>query len=100
MEQKVLAARTEAPGARHPHTLTAQGNMASTLRSLGRFEEALQMEQEVLAARTEALGARHPDTLATQGNLAVTLKDLGKFEQALQMNQDVLARTRSERKEA
>eukprot|EP00439_Symbiodinium_sp_Y106_P003150 s1780_g1.t1 len=91
MEQEVLAARTEALGARHPDTLATQGSMAVTLKDLGKFEEALQMEQEVLAARTEALGASHPDTLATQGNLAVTLKDLGKFEEALQMEQEVLA---------
>ncbi|CAE7792121.1 NPHP3 [Symbiodinium sp. CCMP2592] len=91
MEQEVLAARTEALGARHPDTLSTQGNMAVTLKELGRFEEALQMEQEVLAARTEALGARHPDTRSTQGNVAITLTELGRFEEALQMEQEVLA---------
>ncbi|CAE7791759.1 NPHP3 [Symbiodinium sp. CCMP2592] len=91
MEQEVLAAQTEALGARHPDTLRAQGNIAMTLWSLGRFEEALQMEQEVLAAQTEALGARHPDTLRAQGNIAMTLWSLGRFEEALQMEQEVLA---------
>eukprot|EP00439_Symbiodinium_sp_Y106_P072055 s313_g13.t1 len=91
MQQEVLAAQTEALGARHPDTLRAQGSMAITLRSLGRFEEALQMDQEVLAARTEALGARHPHTLSAQGNMAYALKSLGRFEEALQMDQEVLA---------
>eukprot|EP00439_Symbiodinium_sp_Y106_P041960 s2471_g5.t1 len=75
----------------HSWALDVKMDMARTLRSLGRFEEALQMGQEVLAARTEALGARHPDTLATQGNMASTLKSLGRFEEALQMEQEVLA---------
>ncbi|CAE7736578.1 KLC3, partial [Symbiodinium sp. CCMP2456] len=75
----------------HSWALAAKANMATTLRRLGRFEEALQMGQEVLAARTEVFGARHPDTLAAQGNVAFTVRILGRFEEALQMEREVLA---------
>ena len=44
--REVLAEKREVLGARHPDTLNAMGNLASTLREGGEHEEAEAMERE------------------------------------------------------
>ena len=56
-------------GAEHPDTLTAASNLAASLKSQEKYDEAEKMEREVLAVRKWVLGVAHPDTLSTAGNL-------------------------------
>ena len=53
--------------------LTAAGNLADSLSSQGKYDEAETMQREVLAVKQRVLGADHPDTLSTAGNLAYYL---------------------------
>lgn len=53
-------------GPLHPHTLTAQSNLAASLLGLGNhMPEALGILRRVHAGRLEGLGENHPDTLDT-----------------------------------
>jgi hypothetical protein len=54
---------------RYPTTVTAMNNLATTLHSHGRFEEAERMMWEVLAIAKEVLGLRHPNTIAYKRNV-------------------------------
>jgi hypothetical protein len=60
LERQVLADRVELLGERHPATLTAKANLASSLRALGDANAAADLERQVLADRVELLGERHP----------------------------------------
>ena len=51
MEREVLAARREVLGARHPHTLTTMGSLASTLHAQGKHAEAEAMGREAATIR-------------------------------------------------
>ena len=50
MAKKVL-------GAEHPHTLISMGNLASTYRNQGRWNEAEQLDVQVMEMRKKVLGA-------------------------------------------
>ena len=86
MEQEVLAARTEALGARHPDTLTTQANMAVTLTELGRTEEAIRVCQQALDAQVEVLGPGHPQTQRSQSQLAHLVECRERSEPATLLN--------------
>ncbi|KAG6870243.1 hypothetical protein C0995_014373, partial [Termitomyces sp. Mi166 len=62
-------------------------NLAATLWSAGKLEEAEDLEQQVLKARTEAFGSNHPDTIQAMANLAATLRNAGRLEEAEDLNQ-------------
>ena len=51
--------------------LTAAVNLATSLSSQGKYDEAEKMQREVLAVDQRVLGAEHPDTLSTAGKLAL-----------------------------
>ena len=52
-------------GDSHPDTLTAQANLAITLRALGQVGEADRLQRHLIAAMTRPpLGDNHPLTLA------------------------------------
>ena len=53
-------------GERHPSTLTAMANLASTYWNQGRWDEAVTLQEKVLEARKAVLGERHP--CHTDGN--------------------------------
>jgi hypothetical protein len=44
-------------GAEHPTTLTTAGNLAESLKSQGKYDEAEKLAREVLAVRKRVLGA-------------------------------------------
>ena len=87
-------------GPRHPDTLTTMGNLAFTLRKLGKHAEAEAMFRELLAAEREVHGPRHPHTLTAMGNLALTLRKLGKHAEAEAMLREALAARREVHPEA
>ncbi|GAB1310660.1 hypothetical protein MFIFM68171_00870 [Madurella fahalii] len=52
------------------------------LQTRGKYEEAEALYRQTLKLRTRVLGAEHPDTLASINNLANTLHRQGKYEEA------------------
>ena len=86
MNQDVLAALTEALGARHPDTLGTQGSMTECLRELGRTEEAIRVFQHVLDALVEVLGSGHPRTQNMQRCLAHLVERRERSEPATLLN--------------
>jgi len=72
-------------GAEHPGTLITAGNLADSLSSQGKHDEAVAMQREVLAVRQRVLGAEHPDTLTAAVNLAESLARQGKHDEAEMM---------------
>ncbi|WZH40876.1 kinesin light chain 1 [Fusarium acuminatum] len=75
-------------GLDHPSTLTSMGNLASTYRNQGRWEEAEKLEVEVMETSREKLGSDHPDTLTSMGNLAFTWHGQGRLQDSLSLMQD------------
>ncbi|KAK5400028.1 hypothetical protein LTR06_011310 [Exophiala xenobiotica] len=55
-------------------TLTSSSLMAVLLRSLGRFDEALEINWQNVSAYGRMLGPDHPNTLMVSNNLAVVLR--------------------------
>ena len=62
--------------------LTAQNNIASTYRRLGRVEEALSMKRDVYSGRLELNGEEHQVTLIAANNYTTSLITLERFEEA------------------
>ena len=69
-------------GAPKENILVMQGNIASTLRALRRFEEAIHTRQDVYSGRLKLSGEEHVETLRTANNYAVSLVDLQRSEEA------------------
>ncbi|MFD9541984.1 TIR-like protein FxsC [Streptomyces sp. NPDC060022] len=78
-------------GDRHPDTLTARSNLATSYYQAGRTEEAIAIERRVLADSEEILGERHPDTLTARANLATSYRQVGRIEEAIAIERRVLA---------
>ena len=64
-------------GERHPSTLTAMANLASTYRNQGRWDEAVALEEKVLEVSKEVLGERHPDHADGDGQPGVDVLESG-----------------------
>ena len=59
--------------------LTAKGNIANTLDSLGRHDEALALRRDVFQQRKQISGIEYGDTLREAVNLASGLIQMGRF---------------------
>jgi hypothetical protein len=70
LRQTVLDAEIKVLGPDHPDTLKSQNNLALTLDSLGRHNEAEELHRRTLDTRTRTLDPDHPNTLQSQNNLA------------------------------
>jgi hypothetical protein len=75
----------------HPHVLSADVDLAVTLRLLGKPEEARRLDEAALASLTDRLGAGHPLALVCAINLASDLATLGHHEEARRRGKDSLA---------
>ena len=56
--------RVERLGKEHPHTLTAMGNLAYTLKDLNRYDRALNLMTRAATASSKVLSDSHLNTLA------------------------------------
>ena len=70
--------------------LNVQGNLATTYRRLGRFEEALQLERNVYHGSLRLCGEEDRNTLQTANNYADSLKSLYRFEEAKSVLREVI----------
>jgi tetratricopeptide (TPR) repeat protein len=77
-------------GKDHPDTLGSVSNLASVLRSQGKYGEAGAMSRRALDGMEKMLGKEHPHTLRSTNNLALVLADQGKYEEAELMNRRAL----------
>ena len=78
-------------GTDHPDTLMVRNNLAFAYRSVGRFDEAIELYERVLADQERVLGPDHPDTLITRNNLAGAYHSAGRFDEAIELFEWVLA---------
>jgi hypothetical protein len=87
----VLALYKEVVGPKHPDTIRAMANLASTWRQQGRSDKAERLEVEVLALCKEVVGPKHPDTISAMANLASTWHQQGGSDEAERLQVEVLA---------
>lgn len=66
--------------------LNLRSQIASVLRSQGRFRESHELDSKVLAEQRKVLPQGHPHVLLTASCLASDLRGLGRFQEALQMD--------------
>ncbi len=85
LEVEVLELRKEVLGPKHPDTIRAMANLASTWQQQGRSDEAEQLEVEVLELYKEVLGPKHPETIRAMANLASTWRQQGRSDEAEQL---------------
>ena len=78
-------------GTDHPDTLMVRNNLAFAYRSVGRFDEAIELYERVLADQERVLGPDHPDTLTVRNNLAFAYHSAGRFGEAIELFERVLA---------
>ena len=62
LEVQVMETRKRVLGEEHPGTLNAIGNLAFTLKSQNRNEEAISLMEKCCRPRKRILGSHHPDT--------------------------------------
>jgi MinD-like ATPase involved in chromosome partitioning or flagellar assembly/tetratricopeptide (TPR) repeat protein len=74
----------------HWQRLFLQSQLANHLRSMGRYQEALELDEVVLTRQraSASIGVNHPHTWITAGGLAGDLRALGRFDEALAMDQE------------
>ena len=90
LEVQVLDLRKSVLGEKHPVTIMAMANLASTWWQQGRSDEAEQLEVQVLDLRKSVLGEKHPDTITTMANLAVTYYNQERYTEAEKLEAEVL----------
>lgn len=96
LRRALVAAAETALGPRHIDTLRSRNNLALSLESLGRFDEADAEYRAVLELqlRDPNIGPDHPHTLMTRSNLTGLLRGQGRIADARDMCEEVLAAKR------
>ncbi|KAK5683768.1 hypothetical protein LTR17_027225 [Elasticomyces elasticus] len=74
-----MTARSEQLGEEDQQKLWSEAMVASTLRGLGRWQEAEELEVKVMETSRSVLGGEHTDTLT---NLAATYRNQGRWKEA------------------
>ena len=69
-------------GVPEQNMLVTQGNLARTLRALGRLEEAMRMRQDVYFGYVKLCGEEHGETIRAALNLGVALHGLDRLKEA------------------
>jgi tetratricopeptide (TPR) repeat protein len=67
-------------------TLLLRFQLASVLRTQGRYQEALKLDQDTHRSQQNVLVAGHINTLMTAGNVAADLRALGRYREALDLD--------------
>ncbi|MFG2874709.1 FxSxx-COOH system tetratricopeptide repeat protein [Streptomyces sp. NPDC048337] len=83
MSQEALRGHRRLLGLMHPRTLLSADSYAATLRTLGRFDDALMQSRPTVEGLTLLLGPQHPATVQVEHNLALTEALTGRIAAAL-----------------
>jgi Tetratricopeptide repeat len=70
----VLELQKKVLGEKHPETIRAMANLASTWWQQGRSSEAEKLQVDALELQKKVLGEKHPDTITVMDNLSVMQK--------------------------
>ena len=81
-------------GAPESDILGVQCNLANTIHSLGRFEEALQMDRDIYSGYLKLTGKQSRDTLEAALNFADSLVDFERFAEIKSLLQEVIPMAR------
>jgi cellulose biosynthesis protein BcsQ len=81
-------------GPTHLHTLMTAGSLASDLRSIGRWDDALVRDRETHEQLSRIYTPDHPRTLSAANNVAVSLRITGRCFEARDLDQTVYDRRR------
>jgi len=90
LEVQVLDLRKSVLGEKHPDTIRAMANLASTWQQQGRSDEAERLKVQVLDLQKSVLGEKHPDTIRAMANLAVTYYIRHHYDEAEKLEVNVL----------
>ena len=82
LQIQVLELRKAVLGEKHPGTIRAMANLASTWHQQGRSNEAEGLKIQVLELYKAVLGEKHPDTITAMANLASTWQQQGRSDEA------------------
>jgi tetratricopeptide (TPR) repeat protein len=88
LAQEALRGHRRLLGLVHPRTLLSADSYAATLRSLGRFEDALLEMRPAEQGLTLLLGWKHPATMQVEHNLALTEALTGRLTEAVTRIED------------
>ncbi|WP_329174833.1 FxSxx-COOH system tetratricopeptide repeat protein [Streptomyces sp. NBC_01477] len=70
--------------------MRAAGSLAADLRTLGRYDEALDLSLVVRDGYAELVGEEDSRTLSAQNNVAITYRLLGRYQEAMKLDQDTM----------
>lgn len=91
-----LLGRALPDGGKHnERSSTVLNNLGSTVRALGRTEEAIELQREALAATISALGPASLETAETRNNLASALFQNGEYGEATKEFEQALSARRA-----
>jgi tetratricopeptide (TPR) repeat protein len=90
LDVQVLELQKAVLGEKHPDTIRAMANLASTWWQQGRSDEAEELGVQVLELRKAVLGEKHPDTILAMANLASTWWQQGRSDAAEELGAQVL----------
>ncbi|KAL6909090.1 P-loop containing nucleoside triphosphate hydrolase protein [Trichoderma evansii] len=95
VDEKVLKFRRNALGDKHPDTIQAIANLATTYHKQGRYREAEPLDVQVLDFQREILGGKHPNTIQAMHNLAWSWYKMERRQDAVSLMQQALEYSRS-----
>lgn len=91
LRRALLAGWAALAGPDSYQALAAEGNLASTLKDIKRYDEALPMYERVIAQQTVLYGATHEVVLGTTGMLATLLSEMNQNKKAIALYERVIA---------
>ncbi|KAL7943510.1 P-loop containing nucleoside triphosphate hydrolase protein [Trichoderma barbatum] len=90
VNERALELNRKIQGDRHPDTIRAMEDLASTYNNQGRYSKAEAIQVQVLDLQREVLGDRHADTIIAMGNLASIYHSQGRYSEAEAIDIQVL----------
>jgi tetratricopeptide (TPR) repeat protein len=88
--EQILEHGSKAWGVEDNDVLGFSNSLANGYRTLGRYQEAVELDEETLRVRERALGPEHPDTLQSRNNLASDYRELGRYQEAVELDEETL----------
>jgi tetratricopeptide (TPR) repeat protein len=88
--EQILEHGSKSWGPGNTGVLTFSHSLANGYRSLGRYQEAVELDEKTLTISERVLGPEHPDTLYSRNNLATGYWSLGRYQEAVQLDEETL----------